>query len=244
MITLNFLNTINYQSYQIEQKLFTLLTSKINNAHPIVFILLISSGLLTSLNPCLLSIIPTSLGYIYVEKLTQLQKRIFLLGIFSSITLSILIFQLFHKQYEYVFHAFPILSYIVTIIISLSFLNILEFDNKLNFMNNSYDKLSFIPLLYNYITGLIIGVSSTSCTAPILLIILLWISVCKSFFLGIVYTVIYLLSYILPIYLMINNNIKFNQISQWPTIWNIINVSIGCTMLGYSIFGLLNIVFV
>nr|YP_009498066.1 dsbD [Gracilaria changii]ART65329.1 dsbD [Gracilaria changii] len=244
MIILYLLNTINYQSYQIEQKLFTLLISKINSAHPIIFILLISSGLLTSFNPCLLSIIPTSLGYIYIEKLTQLQKRIFLLGIFSSITISILIFQLFHKQYKYLFHAFPVLSYIMTIIISLNFLNILEFDNKLNFMNTSYDKLSFIPLLYNYITGLIIGISSTLCTAPILLIILLWISVCKSVFLGILYTVIYLLSYVLPIYLMIDNNIKFNQISQWPAIWNIINTFIGCTMLGYSIFGLLNIIFI
>nr|YP_010196678.1 thiol:disulfide interchange protein [Gracilaria cliftonii]UAD84482.1 thiol:disulfide interchange protein [Gracilaria cliftonii] len=244
MITLNLLNIINYQNYQIEQNLFTLLTSKINNAHPIIFILLIFSGLLTSFNPCLLSIIPASLGYICAEKLTNEKKRIFTLGILSSITSSILVFQVFHKQYEYLFHIFPILSYITTVIISLNLLNILEFNNSFNFINNLYKKLSFIPLLYNYMTGFIIGISSTSCTAPILLIIVFWISSCKSWFLGSIYTVTYLLSYTLPIYLIINNSIKFNQINKWPVIWNSITLSSGCMMLGYSIFSLLNIIFI
>nr|YP_010195649.1 thiol:disulfide interchange protein [Crassiphycus birdiae]UAD83046.1 thiol:disulfide interchange protein [Crassiphycus birdiae] len=238
---LNLFNTINYQ---IEQKLFTVLTSQINHAYPIIFILLIFSGLLTSFNPCLLSIIPTSLSYIYGEKLTNKNKNIFILGIFSSITFSITIFQVLHKEYEYLFHVFPILSHIITIIISLNLLQIFEFNNNFNFINNSYQKLSFIPLLYNYMTGFIIGISSTSCTIPILLIIIFWISSCKSWFLGIIYTLTYLLSYTLPIYLIINNSIKFNQLNKWPPIWNNITLFSGCMMLGYSIFSLLNTVFI
>nr|YP_010196884.1 thiol:disulfide interchange protein [Crassiphycus corneus]UAD84688.1 thiol:disulfide interchange protein [Crassiphycus corneus] len=238
---LNLFNTINYQ---IEQKLFTVLTSQINHAYPIIFILLIFSGLLTSFNPCLLSIIPTSLSYIYGEKLTNKNKSIFILGIFSSITFSIPIFQVLHKEYEYLFHIFPILSHIITIIISLNLLQIFEFNNNFNFINNSYQRLSFIPLLYNYMIGFIIGISSTSCTIPILLIIIFWISSCKSWFLGIIYTLTYLLSYTLPIYLIINNNIKFNQLNKWPPIWNNITLFSGCIMLGYSIFSLLNTVFI
>nr|YP_010197087.1 thiol:disulfide interchange protein [Crassiphycus crassissimus]UAD84891.1 thiol:disulfide interchange protein [Crassiphycus crassissimus]UAD85095.1 thiol:disulfide interchange protein [Crassiphycus crassissimus] len=238
---LNLLNTINYQ---IEQKLLTVLTSQINHAYPIVFILLIFSGLLTSFNPCLLSIIPTSLSYIYGEKLTNKNKRIFILGILSSITFSVPIFQILHREYEYLFHIFPILSHIITIIISLNLLQIFEFNNNFNFINNSYQKLSFIPLLYNYMTGFIIGISSTSCTIPILLIIIFWISSCKSWFLGTIYTLTYLLSYTLPIYLIINNSIKFNQLNKWPPIWNNITLFSGCIMLGYSIFSLLNTVFI
>nr|YP_010199096.1 thiol:disulfide interchange protein [Crassiphycus usneoides]UAD88545.1 thiol:disulfide interchange protein [Crassiphycus usneoides] len=237
---LNLLNTINYQ---IEQKLFTVLTSQINHAYPIIFILLIFSGLLTSFNPCLLSIIPTSLSYIYGEKLTNKNKSIFILGILSSITFSVPIFQVLHKEYEYLFHIFPILSHIITIIISLNLLQIFEFNNNFNFINNSYQKLSFIPLLYNYMTGFIIGISSTSCTIPILLIIIFWISSCKSWFLGTIYTLTYILSYTLPIYLIINNSIKFNQLNKWPPIWNNITLFSGCIMLGYSIFSLLNTVF-
>nr|YP_010196060.1 thiol:disulfide interchange protein [Gracilaria caudata]UAD83457.1 thiol:disulfide interchange protein [Gracilaria caudata] len=241
---LNLLNIINYRNYQIEQNLFTVLTSQINNAHPIIFILLIFGGLFTSFNPCLLSIIPTSLSYIYGEKLTNKNKQIFILGILSSITFSIAIFQVFHKEYEYLLHVFPVLSYIMTIIISLNLLQIFEFNKGLNVINNSYKKLSFIPLLYNYITGFIIGISSTSCTVPILLIIIFWISSCKSWFLGTIYTLIYLLSYTLPIYLIINNSIKFNQLNKWPLMWNNINLFSGCIMLGYSTFSLLNILFI
>nr|YP_010198107.1 thiol:disulfide interchange protein [Gracilaria ornata]UAD86523.1 thiol:disulfide interchange protein [Gracilaria ornata] len=244
MIILHFLNTINYNIYIIEQNLYNILTSQVNNAHPIIFILLIISGLLTSLNPCLLSIIPTSLSYIYAKKLANNNQKMFIFGILSSTIFSIIIFQAFHKQYEYLLHVFPILSYITTIIISFNLLQIIEFNNSFSYKNNLYDRLSFVPLLYNYTTGLIIGISSSSCTAPILLIILFWISSCKSWLLGIIYTTIYLLSYILPVYLIINQNFNYNQTNIWPLIWNNITFLSGCSMLGYSIFALLNIIFI
>nr|UAD87719.1 thiol:disulfide interchange protein [Gracilaria textorii] len=244
MITLHFLNTINCKTYIIEQNLYNILASQINSAHPIIFILLILIGLLTSLNPCLLSIIPTSLSYIYAKKLTNNKKKLFILGILSSTIINIIIFQALHKQYEYLLHAFPLLSYITTIIISLNLLQIIEFNNRFSYNNNLYNKLSFIPLLYNYTAGLIIGISGSSCTAPILLIILFWISSCKSWLLGIIYTTTYLLSYILPIYLIINQNLNYNPINRWPLVWNNITFLSGCTMLGYSIFSLLNIIFI
>uniref|UniRef100_A0AAU7YQI3 Thiol:disulfide interchange protein n=1 Tax=Gracilaria hainanensis TaxID=2871843 RepID=A0AAU7YQI3_9FLOR len=244
MIKLNFLNIINYQTYHIEQNLYDILGSQINSAQPIIFLLLIISGLLTSLNPCLLSVIPTSLSYIYAEKLTNTSKNIFIFGILSSTIFSIIIFQVLDKQYKYLLHTFPLLSYIATAIISLNLLQILEFNNSFGHNNSIYKRLSFIPLLYQYITGLIIGISSSSCTTPLILIILLWISSCKYSFLGIIYTTTYLFSYILPIYLIINQNHNQNLIKKWPLIWNNITFISGCTMLGYSIFSLLNIIFI
>ncbi|KAI0556393.1 Thiol:disulfide interchange protein DsbD (chloroplast) [Gracilaria domingensis] len=244
MIISNIINTINYKTYIIEQNLYAVLASQINSIHPITFILLIISGLLTSLNPCLLSIIPTSLSYIYANKLNNNNKKMFISGIISSTILSIIIFQGLHKQYEYLLHTFPLLSYIATIIVSFKLLQIIEFNNSFSYNNNTYNKLLFIPLLYHYITGLVIGISSSSCTVPILLIILFWISSCKSWLLGILYTITYLFSYILPIYLIINQNLNYNQINRWPLIWNNITFLSGCTMLGYSIFALLHIIFI
>nr|YP_010197904.1 thiol:disulfide interchange protein [Gracilaria multipartita]UAD86320.1 thiol:disulfide interchange protein [Gracilaria multipartita] len=244
MITLHFLNIINYNTYIIEQNLYNILTSQINSPHPIVFILLIISGLLTSLNPCLLSIIPTSWSYIYAKKLTNNNQKIFIFGILSSTIFNIVIFQAFHKQYEYLLHTFPLLSYITTIIISFNLLKIIEFNNSFSYNNNLYDKLSFIPLLYNYTTGLIIGIGSSSCTAPILLITLFWIFSCKSWLLKIIYTTIYLFSYMLPVYTIINQTLNYNPINRWPLVWNHITFLSGCTMLGYSIFSLLNIIFI
>nr|UAD85706.1 thiol:disulfide interchange protein [Gracilaria ferox] len=244
MIKIHILNIINYNTYIIEQNLYNILRLQINSAHPIIFILLMISGLLTSLNPCLLSVIPISLSYIYAKKLTKNAQTIFIFGILSSTIFNIIIFQAFHKKYEYLLHAFPLLSYIITIIISFNLLQIIEFKNSFNYKYNLYDKLSLIPFLYNYITGLIVGISSSSCTAPIILIILFWISSCKFWLLEIVYTTIYLLSYMLPVYLIINQNLHYNPTNRWPIVWNNITFLSGCTMLGYSVFSLLNIIFI
>nr|UAD87108.1 thiol:disulfide interchange protein [Gracilaria pacifica] len=243
-MTFHFLSIINYQTYNIEQHLYNILASQINSFHPTIFIFLIISGLLTSFNPCFLSTIPISLSYIYGEKLTSNNKTIFMFGILSSTILFIIIFQILDIQYEYLLHIFPLLSYITTTLISLNLLQILEFNNSFNYPNNLYHKLSFTSSLYKYVTGLIIGISSSSCTTPILLIILFWISSCKSWLLGIIYTTTYLLSYTLPIYLIINHNINFNQINKWPLIWNNVTFFSGCSMLGYSIFSLLTIIFI
>nr|YP_009244550.1 cytochrome c biogenesis protein transmembrane region [Agarophyton chilense]AMK96792.1 cytochrome c biogenesis protein transmembrane region [Agarophyton chilense]ASP44687.1 thiol:disulfide interchange protein [Agarophyton chilense]UAD84278.1 thiol:disulfide interchange protein [Agarophyton chilense] len=241
MIITDFLHMLDYQFYDLEQNLYNILGSQINSAHPTIFIVLIVSGLLTSINPCLISIIPISVSYIYSEKLTNKNKHIFLLGILTSTIASLLLFELLRKQYEYISHIFPVLSYMTIIIISLNLLQILELNTNLLTINKLLKQLSLTPSLNNYITGLIIGVSSSTCTAPILLIILLWVSSCKSWVLGIAYMCTYLFSYIFPIYLIINSSYNYQQIKKWPIIWNNITLFSGCIMLGYSVFAFLNI---
>nr|YP_010198896.1 thiol:disulfide interchange protein [Hydropuntia urvillei]UAD88345.1 thiol:disulfide interchange protein [Hydropuntia urvillei] len=242
-MNINFINIVNSQVYFIEQTFYHLIASEINKSNFTIYFLLILSGLLTSFNPCLLSIIPISLSYIYSNKLCNNQKIIFILGILSSTISTIIVFQLLHKQYAYLSHIFPTISYITTILISLNLLEIVKFNNNFISINKLHKKSLVKPFLYNYITGLIIGINSTSCTLPIILIILFWISYCQSWFIGSIYITIYLSSYVFPIYLIINYNLKLNRIKQWPYIWNNINLSSGCIMLVYSIFSLLNILF-
>nr|YP_009509185.1 thiol:disulfide interchange protein [Gracilaria vermiculophylla]AXI96835.1 thiol:disulfide interchange protein [Gracilaria vermiculophylla]QXU75049.1 thiol:disulfide interchange protein [Gracilaria vermiculophylla]WDZ67942.1 thiol:disulfide interchange protein [Gracilaria vermiculophylla] len=234
---------LEYQLYYIEQKLYNLIGLQIDSANPTIFLLLILSGLLTSMNPCLISIIPISISYIYTEKLENKNKQIFILGILTSTILSIIIFELVSKKYEYLFHIFPVLSYTILIIVSLNLLQILELNNNFLKINKFLKKISSTTLSYNYITGLMIGISSSSCTTPILLIILLWISSCKSWLLGSIYSITYLFSYTLPLYLIINNNFQYKTINQWSSIWNNFSLIGGSIMLGYSIFSFLNTIF-
>nr|YP_063533.1 thiol:disulfide interchange protein [Gracilaria tenuistipitata var. liui]AAT79608.1 thiol:disulfide interchange protein [Gracilaria tenuistipitata var. liui] len=243
MITTDFLHILDYQFYHLEQNIYNILGSQINSANPTVFMILILSGLLTSMNPCLISIIPISISYIYAEKLTDKNKQIFVLGILTSTFLSLILFELLNKQYEYLSHIFPVLSDITLIVISLHLLQILEFNTNILKINKLLEQLLLIPSLYNYITGITIGITSSTCTAPILLIILLWISSCKSWLLGIAYIITYLFSYIFPIYLIIHNSWNYQQINKWPIIWNNITLFSACIMLGYSIFSFLNILF-
>nr|YP_009510957.1 thiol:disulfide interchange protein [Hydropuntia rangiferina]AXI96630.1 thiol:disulfide interchange protein [Hydropuntia rangiferina]UAD87313.1 thiol:disulfide interchange protein [Hydropuntia rangiferina] len=243
MIHLNFISTLNLQMYFIEQNCYSLLTHEINNNKTTTFILLLISGFITSLNPCLLSIIPISLSYIYSKKLYSKQKQIFILGIISNTIITIILFQLLNKQYINLSNNLPILSYIMTILISLNLLKIIEINDIFN-INNLHKNMSFIPFLYNYISGLIIGINSTSCTLPIILIILFWISYCESWVLGSIYIIVYLIGYTLPIYLIINHILNFDIMKKVPYLWNNINLYSGCLMLGYSIFSLLNILYI
>nr|UAD85501.1 thiol:disulfide interchange protein [Gracilaria edulis] len=243
MINLNVIGILNLQLYFIEQNCYSLLTHEINNHKTTTFILLLISGLITSLNPCSLSIIPISLSYIYSKKLYNKQKQIFILGIISNTILTIILFQLLHKQYINLSNNLPILSYTVTILISLNLLKIIEINNIFN-IDNLHKNMSFIPFLYNYMSGLIIGINSASCTLPIILIILFWISYCDSWILGIIYMIVYLIGYTLPIYLIINHVLNLSIIKKIPYVWNNINLWSGCLMLGYSIFSLLNILYI
>nr|YP_010199301.1 thiol:disulfide interchange protein [Gracilariopsis tenuifrons]UAD89159.1 thiol:disulfide interchange protein [Gracilariopsis tenuifrons] len=245
MINYDLINSLDSKLYYIEQKLYFLLSFELNKAHPIIFILLIIAGLLTGFNPCLLSIIPVSLSYIYGKKLTNKSKSIFVLGIMSSNIITLVLFQLIHNSYKEIINIFPLISSIIIGIISLNLLQIFNFNNKFIIFkkNNLFNNSLSISKLYYYGTGIVLGISSSSCTAPILLLILFWISYCQSWFLAILYIFIYLFSYTIPLYLIINFGFNYNYINKWTNTWDNIILWSGSIMLAWSIFSLLNNIF-
>nr|YP_009237872.1 thiol:disulfide interchange protein [Gracilariopsis lemaneiformis]YP_009294728.1 cytochrome c biogenesis protein transmembrane region [Gracilariopsis chorda]AJO68533.1 thiol:disulfide interchange protein [Gracilariopsis lemaneiformis]AML79802.1 thiol:disulfide interchange protein [Gracilariopsis lemaneiformis]AOM66988.1 cytochrome c biogenesis protein transmembrane region [Gracilariopsis chorda]UAD88750.1 thiol:disulfide interchange protein [Gracilariopsis chorda] len=245
MINYELINLLDSKIYYLEQKLYLLLSLELNKANPVIFIILIVTGLLTGFNPCLLSIIPVSLSYIYGKKLTNEKKSIFLLGIMSSNIITLLSFHLIHNSYKELINIFPLVSSITIIFISLNLLQIFNLNNKFITIKTNYlfNNLLSISRLYYYSTGIIVGISSSSCTAPILLLILFWISYCQSWLWATLYIFIYLFSYTLPVYLIINFSFNYSYMNRWTNIWENIILLSGSIMLASSIFSLLNNIF-
>nr|YP_009500371.1 cytochrome c biogenesis protein transmembrane region [Gracilariopsis heteroclada]AXE43533.1 cytochrome c biogenesis protein transmembrane region [Gracilariopsis heteroclada] len=239
------INVLDSKIYYLEQKLYFLLSLGLNKANPITFILLTITGLLTGFNPCLLSIAPISISYIYGKNLKNKQKSIFLLGVISSNIITILFFQLIRKYYKELINLFPIISSITIIIISLNLLQILNFNNKFITVRTNVLFNNFLSIygLYYYTTGIIVGISSSSCTAPFLLLILFWISYCQSWLWATLYILIYLISYTLPVYLIINFSFNYKYMNKWMQTWDNIILFSGSIMLALSIFSLLNNIF-
>nr|YP_009244675.1 hypothetical protein Ppul_071 [Pyropia pulchra]AMK96917.1 hypothetical protein Ppul_071 [Pyropia pulchra] len=182
------------------------------------------SGLLTSLSPCVISILPVCILYIAGEnqKLTAINKAknlfIFCLGTISSfITLGV-IATLLTKTYSQFFKGIPVISAIIIIYMGFNLLNIVPLRSpKFNMVmtnNNYYVKM--------YLSGIGIGIAISSCSTPIFVTLLVWINSMQKILLGLIFILIYSTGYIFPIIVgsfFSSNFLKLKQFSFWNNSW-------------------------
>lgn len=234
-----FLNFLQIQFYFFQQNIYKIVSYELNHFHISIFLLLFTSGILTSINPCFISIIPISIYSTMESK----NKNIFILGLMTSIISIIIVALMLNNYYQKLIIHIPILSSFTMIIIGLNLLDVLKYSNiYLNSKNIYQSKLNLI--LKNYITGFIIGLSSSTCSTPILINILFWISYSNNLLLGVIYLLFYLIGYIFPLLLLINMNIHSMKLNIINKLWNYLVPFSGSFMLSLGIFSLLETIFI
>nr|YP_010986060.1 thiol:disulfide interchange protein [Polyopes affinis]WOL36978.1 thiol:disulfide interchange protein [Polyopes affinis] len=240
-----FFTSINMKLYYLQQQLSLLISLRLSNFTPFTFLVLWVSGILTSLNPCLLSVLPLSISYLYGNRSSiKLKNKImFLVGVISSLICLILTTSLVSQQYYSLISKLPLLSSIFIVILGLNLLQIIHFYDFFPNFNNSYYPSS-IQLLQNYFIGLVLGLSSIPCSTPIILVILTWLLNAKQLFLGSIYLCIYCIGYLSPLVLFVNWIINWNFIPNIIRSWNYIIPISGSCILGFGIFSFLNKVFI
>lgn len=234
------LDIVDMQLYYWQQQLSIMISSELGSITPLTFILLLTAGLITSMNPCLLSVLPLSLSYLSGSsaRIKSFSQIIFLGGVISSFIGMVLVTFIVSQQYANLINVIPISSSILTILIGLSLLQVI---NIYDFIPD-FDILSFSPntqLLQNYITGLILGLSSTPCSTPIILIILVWLLNVKYWLLGCLYIFVYCLGYILPLFIFINFVFNDDQILNIIKSWNYLVPISGSCILALGVFSFL-----
>lgn len=234
------LNILDIQLYYWQQQLSILISLELGSVTPLTFIILLMAGLITSMNPCLLSVLPLSVSYLYGSsaRIKSVSKIVFIAGITSSFIAMVLVTSIVSQQYANLINVIPISSSVFTIFIGLSLLqviNINDFIPNFDIFSSSLNK----QLLQNYITGLVLGLSSTPCSTPIILIILVWLLNVKYWFLGCIYLLIYCLGYILPLVVVINFVFNYNQLLKIVKSWNYLVPISGSCVLGLGIFSFL-----
>nr|YP_009295876.1 cytochrome c biogenesis protein transmembrane region [Schimmelmannia schousboei]AOM64811.1 cytochrome c biogenesis protein transmembrane region [Schimmelmannia schousboei] len=232
--------------YYIQQQIYKFLSLELNHFTPLILILLLISGFCTSINPCFLSTLPLTLSYINTQSSRTINKKLIIFGLMNSSIITILMAVLLGKEYNYIKQTIPVISSILIITIALNLLQIFNpFQLFINFLNQiTIYKLSQEPKLQDYTIGLISGFSSASCSTPLSIIILFWLSKSHNIILGFLYLLCYLLGYITPffcIFYFTINYINFNSLSQ---MWKKIIPISASIVLSIGIFNLLETIFI
>nr|NP_053974.1 hypothetical protein PopuCp179 [Porphyra purpurea]P51364.1 RecName: Full=Putative cytochrome c-type biogenesis protein DbsD-like; AltName: Full=ORF240 [Porphyra purpurea]AAC08250.1 ORF240 [Porphyra purpurea] len=174
---------------------------QLNHINIASFSFVFFSGLFTSFSPCLISILPICIMYISGEgqKLSQIDKLknlfFFCLGAISSFTTLGLIATLLAKTYSQLFNGIPVISALVIIYMGFSLLNIVPLStNNLNTrINNTNQNIKM------YLSGVGIGLAISSCSTPIFVTLLIWVTSNHNLFIGLIFILIYSIGYIFPI---------------------------------------------
>ena len=201
----------------------------------LIFILLFISGVFSSLNPCSISILPVAISYLNTDVKNHYRKEALIAGITSSL----IILTLFTSVFQTFVLNIPIIYSSFMICLGLSLLGIIQ----LNFMTFNITN-TYSYLMQDYITGLIIGLNSASCSTPILATIIFWISQSKSTALGLIYSMCYILGYMLPLLLIIKVTISYTQLINFKNLWNYFIPISGSIILGLGTLSLFKSVFI
>ncbi len=211
------------------------------------------AGLLTSLTPCMLSMLPIAIGYIggydgggnggenSERSLAQAaaQSSWFALGLATTLALMGVISAGIGQVYGQVGFGLPIVVSLVAIVMGLNLLELLP----LRFPN--FDTLKLIPDnistgLRAYLVGLTFGLVASPCSTPVLATLLAWVGSTGNPVMGGVLLFCYAIGYVSPLILAGTFTAtleKLLSLRRWST-W--ITPTSGALLLGFGTLSLVN----
>ena len=207
----------------------------VSNPGPITFLLIFSAGLLTSLGPCSLSLMPLTIAYIGGSKNKNNQIKIlsFCSGVIFSLVLLGALSGFLGKIYGQLPHIFTTGISIFAIIMGLNLLGLIKFQLP-NSPNFKYVENRVPPFLAPLFTGAAFGLASSPCITPVLATLLAWVSQAKNPLISIIFLFFFGLGQVMPLIIVgfttdnLRKLLEFRQFSQViPTFSGLILISLG-----------------
>ncbi len=205
----------------------------LNHPGPLTIFLVFTAGLLTSLGPCSLSLLPITIAYVGGTKNNKFKLLSFASGvIFSLITLGALSGFL-GKIYGQLPSYYTSLVAFIAIIMGLNLLGILKFQlpngPDFSFMENKVPSL-----LTPFVIGGAFGLASSPCITPVLATLLAWVSQAKNPTISIIFLFFFGLGQVMPLIIagVTTDNLKkfleFRKYSQLiPILSGLFLITIG-----------------
>lgn len=236
--------TLQTYLYQLGQYADRLVQTQLLQLSWLSVAIIFAAGLITSLTPCMLSMLPITIGYIggYEAKSrwqAAAQSTWFSLGLATTLAALGIVAAFVGQVYGKVGIGLPIIVSIIAIIMGLNLLEALP----LRFP--SFDGIDLISKdlphgVRSYLLGLTFGLVASPCSTPVLASLLAWVASTKDLFLGGILLLSYTAGYVAPLILagtFTASIKKLLELRRWSS-W--INPISGALLVGFGVFSLLS----
>lgn len=237
------IETLRTQLYVLEHFADSLVSSQLTHLTFFSVGIIFAAGLLTSLTPCMLSMLPITIGYIGGYEAQSrwkaaIQSTWFSLGLATTLAGLGILAAIAGQIYGQVGWGLPILVSLIAILMGL---NLLE---ALPLRLPSFDGINLISKdlpegLRSYLLGLTFGLVASPCSTPVLATLLAWIASTHDPLLGSVLLLAYTAGYSAPLILAgtftasIKKLLELRRWSSWIT------PASGALLVGFGVFSLL-----
>ncbi|WP_427160429.1 cytochrome c biogenesis protein CcdA [Aliinostoc sp. HNIBRCY26] len=238
------LENLQTQLYQLEQFANTLVSQQLTHLNLLSIGIIFTAGLLTSLTPCMLSMLPITIGYIggYEAKSrwqAALQSTWFALGLATTLAGLGIIAGLLGKVYGQIGWGLPIIVSIIVILMGLNLLDAIPLQLP-SFGDTNWISPDLPSGVRSYATGLTFGLVASPCSTPVLASLLGWVANTQDLVLGAVLLISYTAGYVAPLILAgtftasIKKLLELRRWSGW------INPVSGALLVGFGVFSLIS----
>lgn len=229
--------------YQLQQFAENLVSNQLAHLNLVSFGVIFLAGLLTSVTPCMLSMLPITIGYIggyQAQSRLQglLQSTWFSLGLATTLAALGIIAASLGRVYGQIGIGLPIAVSVIAILMGLNLLEILP----LRFPTlgaTDWITEELPPAVRSYLLGLTFGLIASPCSTPVLAALLAWVASTQDLFMGAVLLLAYTGGYVTPLILAgtftasLKKLLEFRKWSGW------INPLSGALLLVFGVYSLL-----
>jgi cytochrome c-type biogenesis protein len=239
------LENLQTQIYQIEQFANTLVNNQLTHLGLWSVGIIFLSGLLTSLTPCMLSMLPITIAYIGgYEAKNRLQaagqSTWFALGLATTLAGLGIIASLIGKVYGSVGIGLPIIVSLIAIAMGLNLLEALPLQFPSFLGETNWISPNLPSGLRSYLLGLTFGLVASPCSTPVLASILGWVANTQDLVLGAVFLLFYTAGYVAPLILAGTFTASIKKILELRRWSGWINPVSGILLVGFGVFSLLS----
>ena len=213
-----------------------LINTGLNNPNPLTLLIVFTRGLLTSLGPCSLSLLPITIAYLagFETKQSPLQKTIsFCSGIVISLVILGSLSGFLGKIYGQLPGFFSIFISLLAIIMGLNLLGIFKFSLPSG-PDPEIWKNRVPSGLAPVTAGLAFGLASSPCTTPVLAVLLAWVAKQGNPLNGTIFLGSFAIGQVVPLVVAgtfaasIPKLLSFRRIGKWiPPISGVVLLTVG-----------------
>lgn len=238
------LESVQLQLYSLSQFADHLVSEQLSHLNGVSLAIVFVAGLLTSLTPCMLSMLPIMVGYIGGYETTNrlqaaAQSAWFSLGLATTLAGMGLTAALVGQVYGQVGWGLPIVVSVIAILMGLNLLEALPFSLP-SFGNLDWVREDLPKGVRSYLIGLMFGLVASPCSTPVLASLLAWVATIRNPVFGGALLLAYTAGYSAPLILAGTFTATLKRLlslRQWST-W-ITPVS-GVLLIGFGVFSLVN----